>query len=196
MKNLILVATLILSIGVLAQSTPRTPKTPTTKTTSKSNTSYSISMDDDGDSHSSSSSVSVIKSDISYKLRASFHKSKTENIKKVILDRLGKENIVVKNGTYLWNRIVNGDEVFGCRLSKGHLKIFLKKDEMSAGFNNKIEALGEKLKYAISGTNFKQQVKRDLERAQRDLERAQRDLERAQRDLERTLRDLKRAKNN
>jgi len=195
MKNLILVVTLIFSLSVLGQSTPRTPKTPTTKTTSKSKTSYSISIHDDDDSHTNSS-VSVTVSDDSFKFKASFHKSKTEKIKKIILDRLGKENIIVKNGTYLWNRIVNGDEVFGCRLSKGHLKIFLKKDEMSTGFYNKVEALGKELKYAISGTNFKQQIKRDSNRAQRDLERAQRDLERAQRDLERAKRDLKRAKNN
>ncbi len=195
MKNLILVATLIFSLSILGQSTPRTPKTPTTKTTSKSKTSYSISIHNDDDSHTNSS-VSVTVSEDSYKFKASFHKSKTEKIKKIILDRLGKENIVVKNGTYLWNRIVNGDEVFGCRLSKGHLKIFLDKDEMSTGFYNKIEALGKELKYAISGNSSKQQTKRDSDRAQRDLERAQRDLERAQRDLERAKRDLKRAKNN
>jgi hypothetical protein len=193
MKNLILVATLIFGIGVLAQSTP---KTPTTKTTSKSNTSYSISIHDDEGSHSSSSSVSVTISDDSYKFKASFHKLKTEKLKNIILDRLGKENIIVKKDTYLWNRIVNGDEVFGCRLSKGHLKIFLDKDEMSASFYNKIEALGKELKHAISGNSSKHQAKRDSDRAQRDLERAQRDLERAQRDLERAKRDLKRAKNN
>ncbi len=191
MKNLILVATLIFSISALGQSTP---KTPTTKTTSKSSTSYSISIDDDNPY--SSSSVSVTKSNDSYKLKASFHKSKTEKIKIIIIERLGKENIIVKNGTYLWNRIVNGDEVFGCRLSKEHLKIFINKDEMSAGFYNKIEALGEELKDAISGTNSKQQAKKDSERAKRDLERAQRDLERAQRDLERAKRNLKHAKNN
>ncbi len=192
MKNLILVATLIFSISALGQSTP---KTPTTKTTSKSKTSYSISIHDDDDSHTNSS-VSVTISEDSYKFKASFHKSKTEKVKKIVLDRLGKENIIVKNGTYLWNRIVNGDEVFGCRLSKGHLKIFLDKNEMSAGFYNKIETLGEELKYAISGTNSKQQAKRDSDRAKRDLERAQRDLERAQRDLERAKRNLKSAKNN
>jgi len=197
MKNLILVLTFVFSFGILAQTTPRTPKTPKNHTTSNttSSASYSIHIDDDDD-FTRSSSVSVKNSDNSYKFRASFHNSKTEKAKKLIIDKLGKENLKIKGNTYTWRRKGKGDTVFECTLSKGYIRIYLSKDDVSTGFYHKIDALGEELKYAISGANSKTNAKRDSDRAKRDLERAQRDLERAQRDLERAKRDIERAKNN
>ncbi len=185
MKNLILAFTLIFSFGILAQSTPRVPETP--KTTSKNSISYSVHIDDDDDV-SKNSSISVKKSDNSYKFRASFHNSKTEKLKKLIIDRLGKENLKIIGNSYTWYKNGTEDEIFECTLSKGHIRIYLSKDDVSTGFYRKIDALGEELKYAISGSNSKTHKKRDSERAQRDIERAQRDVERAQRDLERAQR--------
>ena len=192
MKNLILAITLLFSLSILAQATPTPPKT---TTSTKTSSSYSFKMSDDDDTHSSSS-ISVTKSDDSYKFRASFHSSKTEKIKNVIIDRLGKENLSVKGSTYQWNKDKNGDEIFECKLTKGHVRIYLNIDEVSSSFYNKIDALGEELKFAISGSRSKNNAKADAKRAKNDLERAERDLERAKRDLERAKRELERSKKN
>jgi len=195
MKTLFLafIATLSFSANVMAQSTPKTPEPP--QTTSTSSSSYSMSIDSDDDV-SSNSSVSVTISEETYKFRASFHKSKTEALKKIILERLGNENLKINGNTYLWSLNKNNDETFECKLTKGHLRIFMDKEVVSNGFYKKIEALGDELKYAISGRDSKTIAVQDAKRAQRDLERAKRDLERAQRDLERAKRDVERAKKN
>ena len=196
MKNVILVVLAFISLCTFAQSTPTPPKTPPvhTTTSTKTSSSYSYSMSDDNDT-SHSSSISVTKSDDSYKFRASFHKSKTEKVKQLIKDRLGKENLTVNGNTYQWNKNKNGDEVFECRLTKGHVRIYITKDDVSASFYNKIVALGEELKYAITGSRSRNHAQGRAEHAKRDLERAQRDLERAKRDLERAKQNLERSKN-
>ena len=186
MKKLILVTTILFSAYAMAQPA---------KTTSSSSSSYSIEIDDDDDI-TQSSSISVTKSDDSYKFRASFHNSKTEKIKKAILDKLGKENLTVKGNTYQWNKYNDGDEVFECKLTKGRVRMYLNKDDVSNGFYNKIDDLGQEIKYLISGKSPNVRIQNNADRAKRELERAQRDLERAKRELERAEREAKRAKKN
>ncbi|MCD2258166.1 hypothetical protein [Psychroserpens luteolus] len=183
-----------LSIHTLnAQTTPEPPTPPQTNTTS--GTSYSISIDNDDD-ETSNSSISIKTTDEYYKFRASFHKSKNERVKSMIIKNLGNNNLKVEGNTYLWTDSKNGDEVFECKLTKGHLRMSLDSEVASQGFTQKITELGRELKYFISGTDRKKEELKKAERAKRDLERAQRDLERAKRDLERTERDAKRAKGN
>nr|WP_321232995.1 hypothetical protein [uncultured Psychroserpens sp.] len=171
-----------------AQSTPEPPETP--KTTTTKGTSYSISIDNDDDV-ASNSSVSISISDDSYKFRASYHKSKNDGVKSILLKTLGKSNLNINGNTYLWSDNQNGDEVFECKLTKGHLRMYLDTEVASKGFLDKINTLGNDLKYYISGTDRKKEEAKKAERAQRDLERAQRDLERAKRDLERAKRNAK-----
>jgi len=174
---------------VFAQSVPEPPTPP--KTTS--GTSYSISIDNDDD-QTSNSSVSISISNDTYKFRASFHKSKNNGVKTMLIEDLGKTNLKVNGNTYLWSDSKSGDEVFECKLTKGHLRMYLDTELASQGFLNKVQNLGNNLKYYISGTDRKKEEAKKAERAQRDLERAQRDLERAKRDLERAKRDAERAK--
>jgi len=183
MKNLILVVTLAFSINSIAQSTPEPPEPPQTSNNHKVSTNTSIHIDKD---ISHSSSVSVTKSDKLYKFKASFKKSITEEIKKLIIDKLGKENQVLKNNTYLWNRILNNEEVFTCKLKKGNVRIYIEKDGVSSSLYRKVEALGEELKYVISDSGHRKSARKDAEHAKRDLERAKKDLERAKKEVERS----------
>lgn len=172
-----------LSVGSLnAQSTPEPPTPP--KITKSSGTSYSISIDDDDD-ETSNSSVSISISDATYKFRASFHKSKNDGVKAMLLKTLGKSNLKINGNTYVWSDSKSGDELFECKLTKGHLRMYLDTEVTSKGFLDKINALGNDLKYYISGTDPKKEAAKKAERAQRDLERAQKDLERAKANVSR-----------
>ena len=184
----------LLSINNLnAQTTPEPPTPP--KTTKTSGTSYSISIDNDND-ETSNSSISVKTTDDYYKFRASFHKSKNDAVKNKLINTLGRHHLEVNGNTYLWTNSKNNDEVFECKLTKGHLRISLDTEVASDAFTQKVIAMGKDLKYLISGTDRKEEEAKQAERARREIERAQRDLERAKRDLERAERNAKRSKGN
>jgi len=187
------IAILFSVISVNAQVTSEPPTPPNApKVKSSSGTSYSISIDnDDDETHNSSVSISI--SDDSYKFRASYHDSKDEGVKNILLKSLGRKNLKVKGNTYLWN---DGNDAFECKLMDERLRIYVNFDEVSKGFLDKINTLGNDLKYYISGSSKEKEEAKKVERAKRDMERAQRDLERAQRDLERSQRAAERAKKN
>ena len=176
-----LVIAFLFSMTTTGQSTPE-PPTPPQKSTG---TSYSISIDNDDDDKSNSS-VSVTKTDDEYKFKARFHKSKTDRVKNLLLERLGKGNLTVKGNTYLWSDLESGDEIFECKLTSGNLRMFMDRELVSNGFYKKIDALGTDLKHMISGTDAKKMAAQDLKRAQQDVERAQKDLERAKARLEKS----------
>ncbi len=178
---------LFCTISANAQTTPEPPTPP--KTTSS--TSYSVSIEnDDDETHNSSVSTSI--SDDRYKFRANYHKSKNEGVKAILMDQLGKRNLKINGTTYLWTDGQSGDEVFECKLTKGHLRIYLDTDVASEAFTEKIHALGKDLKNYISGTD----AKKESERAQRELERAEKELARAKREAERAAREAKRTSKN
>ena len=173
---LMLVAALFSTFSTNAQTVPDPPKPPKTTSTSSS-TSYSIEVDTDDDRHNSSVSISI--SDDSYKFRASYHKSKNEGVKAILLDQLGEGNLTINSSTYLWADSQSGDEVFECKLTKGHLRMYVDTEVASKGFVEKINKLGNKLKYFISGTDPKKEEARTAAKAKRELERAEREAKRA-----------------
>ena len=182
---LILVVALFSSFSLTAQTVPDPPQPPKTKKTS--GTSYSISIEnDDDEAHNSSVSISI--SDDAYKFRASYHKTKNEGVKAILLNQLGKSNLTKNGNTYLWADHQNGDEVFECKLTKGHLRMYVDTEVASKGFIEKINKLGNDLKYFISGTDPEKEKIKASEKAKREIERAERDLERAKQDLERAKR--------
>lgn len=191
--GLMLVTALFSTFSLNAQITPEPPTPPTTK--SSSGTSYSISIDNDDDIKHNSS-VSISKSDDSYKFKASYHKSKNEGVKALLLDKLGKSNLIVKGNTYLWSDSQSGDEVFECKSTKGHLRMYVDTEVASKVFVEKINTLGNKLKYYISGSDAKKEEAKSAERAKRELERAEREVARAKRELARAEREAKRAAGN
>jgi len=189
---LMLVTALFSTFSTNAQTVPDPPKPPTTSSSSSS--SYSIEVDTDNDKHNSSVSISI--SDDSYKFRASYNKSKNEGVKAMLLDQLGKKNLTQNGNTYLWANSQSGDEVFECKLTKGHLRMYVDTEVASKDFIEKINKLGNKLKYYISGTDPKKEEVRNAERAKREIEKAERELARAKRELERAEREAKRAAKN
>ena len=190
---LMLVMALFSTLGLNAQSTPEPPKPPKTKSSSSS-TSYSIEIDTDDDQHNSSVSISI--SDDSYKFRASYHKSKNEGVKAMLLNQLNKENLSINGNTYLWVDGQSGDDVFECKLTKGHLRMYVDTQVASKGFIEKINKLGNDLKYFISGTDPKKEEARTAAKAKREIERAERELARAKRELARAEREAKRTTKN
>jgi hypothetical protein len=190
---LMLVMALFSTLSLNAQSTPEPPKHPKTKSSSSS-TSYSIEVDTDDDQHNSSVSISI--SDDSYKFRASYHKSKNEGVKAMLLNQLDKENLSINGNTYLWVDGQSGDDVFECKLTKGHLRMYVDTQVASKGFIEKINKLGNDLKYFISGTDPKKEEARTAAKAKREIERAERELARAKRELARAEREAKRTTKN
>ncbi|RNC88243.1 MAG: hypothetical protein ED556_03400 [Winogradskyella sp.] len=178
------IALLFVMLSSNAQSAPEPPLPPETPKTTTSK-SYSVSIENDDD-EATNSSVSISQSDDAYKFRASYHKSKNEGVKKLLLEKLGKKGLKVSGSTYTWSDNSGGDDVFECKLTNGRLRMYLDLDYASDTFSNKIKILGQDLKYFISGSSKEKEDAKKLARAQRELERAQRDLERAKRDLERS----------
>ncbi len=178
------------TLGLSAQTTPETPTPPETPKTSSSK-SYSVSVEND-DSVRHNSSVSISMSDESYKFRARFHNSKTEGLKRMIIESLGEENLNVKGNTLLWTDEKNGEELFECKLSNGQLRIYLDTELASKDFIDSIQILGEELKQYISGSSSKDASK-ELAKAERELARAERELARAKREAKRAVREAKHA---
>jgi hypothetical protein len=186
---LMLVATLLSTFSLNAQTVPDPPKPP--KTSSSSSTSHSVSVDIDNDQeHNSSVSISV--SDDSYKFRASYHDSKNEGVKALVLHQLGKENLTIKGHTYLWTDSQSGDAIFECKLSKGHLRMYADTEVVSKGFMKEINKLGNDLKYFISSTDAKKEEAKGTSSAKLELERAEKELARAKNELAKAEREAKR----
>jgi len=190
---LLLAVALFSTFSINAQTTPEPPTPPSTITNSSSSSTSSYSMEVDTDDEKQNSSVSISISNASYKFRASYHKSKNQGVKVMLLNELGKSNLTVKGNTYLWSDSKDADEIFECKLTKGHLKMYLDTEVASKAFVEKINALGKKLKYYISGSDAKKEEAKSAERAKRDLERAEREVAKAKRELERAEREVKRA---
>ena len=185
---LITIATLFLTTNIFAQKTPTPPETPKTYSTSESKSaSYSITYDTDD--VEDNSSISIKRNDDIYKFSARFHKSKTGDIKKLLVDKFGKSNLKVDGDIYRWVKSEGGDKIYDCKLTGNMLKIYVDKEYANSKTINMIDEFGTVLKDAISGTDSKKQAKED---AERELKRAERALERAKREVER----IKRRANN
>ena len=188
---LLFIMALFSTLSLNAQTTPEPPTPPSM---SRSTSSYSIEVDTDDEQHNSSVSISI--SDDSYKLRASYQKSKNEGVKAMLLNQLGKDNLRISGNTYLWTNSKNGDEIFECKLTKGHLRMYVDTEVAPKGFIEKINKLGKDLKYYISGTDAKKESERAEAKAKRELERAERELARAKREAARAAREAKRTAKN
>lgn len=176
-----------LTSSLFSQSTPKTPSTPLKVTTTSKGTSYSITFDTDD--KEDNSSVSIKRNDNIYKFTASFHESKTESIKKLLVDKLGNYNLTVSGDTYRWIKTENGDKLYDCKLTDDSLKIYVDKEYANSKVVDMMDEFGEVLKDAISGTDSKEEAKKiaesELKSAERELARAKRALEKVKKRLER-----------
>ena len=185
MRNsiLVFVFSLLFITSACSQSTPKTPKPPKTSSTG---TSYSIDFDYDDDG--TNSSVSVKKNQRVYKLTASFDRGRTNEIKKILLKKLGKRELNVTGSTYTWIKIIKGEEFFECKLTKGKLRFFIDKEYASSSFIESMVNFGDKLRDTITGSDTD---KEEIERAKEELKRAEERLKRAKKQLERVKNKLK-----
>ncbi|GAB5399295.1 MAG: hypothetical protein Aureis2KO_08800 [Aureisphaera sp.] len=183
-KVIVSITAIVLSMFQAMAQTPPTPPSPPEKT--NTGVSYSISINgDEDDSKYSNTSVSIKKTNDTYKLTASFNKNRTSEVRNALLDHLGKKGLTINGSTYNWVQNKYGDEVFECKLTKGHLRIVMDKNALESKLYDNMVTMGVALKDLIAGSDSKDDAKRDMERAERELERAQRNLERAQRELKR-----------
>ncbi|MBO6605457.1 hypothetical protein [Psychroserpens sp.] len=189
----IFITVLVITFGLLnlnAQGTPEPPATPEPPKTT-SGTSYSISVDNDND-YKSNSSVSIKNTNDYYKFRASFDASKNGKLEEFLRNNLGEDNLKISGSSYVWTTSANGDEIFECKLTMGHLRIYLDRNASNSKLYNKIKDLGETLKAEISGKSSRYgqtNVTRELEKAERELARAKRELKRVEREAKRAMRN-------
>jgi hypothetical protein len=188
---LMLVATLFSTFSLSAQTVPDPPKPPKTNSSSSSAASYSVEIDtDDNQEHNSSVSISI--SDDSYKFRARYDKSKNEGVKAMLLEQLGKRNLTENGNTSLWRDDQNGNTIFEYKLTKGHLRMYIDTDLVSHGYSEKINNLGNDLRYFISGDDPNKKEAKAASSAKRELELAEKELARAKRELARAEGEAKR----
>ncbi len=156
-----LVIAFLFTITTTGQSTPEPPKPPTT---------YSST-------HSSSYSVS--KTDDDLRIKARFHKSRFNTIKSMLIDNLGEEGLTKSESTFKWS---HGSDSFECKLSNTSLRLFLDYESSNSNFISHVEELATNLKYAVSGGNPED----DIKRAEDDVARAKVELDRAKARLEKS----------
>lgn len=139
-------------------ATPQPPKAPSTSTSSHS------------------SSISVSKTDEDYRIKARFHKSRFNAVKSLLVDELGKDGLTVKGNTYTWS---HGSNDFTCKLTSTTLRLYMDYESNSDSFTSHVERIGSQIKYAVSGNDPEE----DIKRAEEDVARAKRELEEAKQRL-------------
>ncbi len=174
------------TIFVKAQETPEPPQPPTEVHNTAEERSYSYNSSTNRSKRNSSSSISVKSTNTTYKFRASFNDEFTVDVRNFLQKKLSEMKFTNSNGTSFWSNLKNNEEVFKCRVSEGYVRIYVDKEMTSKDFQEKIQAIGNQLKYVINGENMRESKKARKESAKRRLDRAKREYERAQRNYDRT----------
>ena len=107
-------------------------------------------------SSKSSSSISVKDNESYYKFRANFNKQFTSKIRTFLTEELSKLKLSSENNsTSNWGLMIEGKEVFDCKLENGAVRIFVDKENTTKELQNSIKRTGENLKQFISGNCHK-----------------------------------------
>lgn len=182
MKKLVIsiVCIIFALTSVISQTVPVPPTPPNSNSTTvstSSTTSSSYSIDDDG--NYSSHSIAVKNHNSTYRFRARFNDALTKRIKNRLTKEFSDRNFSKSYNAYFWRIVKNDKNVFECKLDEGSLKIYVDKEMTSEKFQQRIEELGEELKYLISGEKPEDAKKQALLEAERRLKHAERAYERA-----------------
>ena len=135
---------LFLQVNLFSQTPPTPPNTNSTTSISKGN-SYSFTFDTEESEENSS--VSIKRNDIIYKFSAKFHKSKTEILKKILIDKLGKSNLTINGDTFRWIKNESGEKLYDCKLTERTLKIYVDKEYTNSKIADMIDELGLDIKF-------------------------------------------------
>lgn len=133
-----------------AQTTAKASAKGATATATAGNTTVTAKSDRKQATTSSRSSVSISDSDSSYTIHATFDKDKTAQLKKLLQENLGKENMTSKNAS-IWTKEEDGETAYTFSLSPGKLKVNVDKELVSTSTYEKFSALGERISETISG---------------------------------------------
>lgn len=135
---------------------------------------------------SGSSSISVKSNKTTYKFKASFNDEITADVRDFLQMKFKDLKFSNINQTTFWTIVKNKEEAFSCKLSEGHVRIYADKEMISKGFQEKLKAIGEELKYVINGEAMKGANDARKEVAKRRLAHAKREYERAKHYYEKT----------
>lgn len=157
MKKLVFITACVMFISEkgFSQSIPVPPVTPTTNTVSVSShtsNSYTSNQKGERDSHT----IAVKNHNSIYRFKARFNDALTESIKKRLIKEFFEDNFLKSYDAYFWKIEKNDRNVFECKLLEGQVKMYVDKNMTSKEFQQKIEKLGEDLKYIISGETPKE----------------------------------------
>ncbi|MAN26605.1 MAG: hypothetical protein CMH15_07460 [Mesonia sp.] len=186
MKTIILISVwLSCSMYIQAQQTPVPPTN--TSTTSSSSSSYSHNVQKD-DQENSNLSIAVSDSEDSYKFRASYSENFDAQVKEILVNRFGKENISKRDSWFSWIFSPENKEVYEIELSSGKVRMKLDKTQADQQLQKKFKRTGEVLKELLSGkeVNRKQlALERKSLRLQREAERMKSEAQRLKREEQR-----------
>lgn len=137
MKKVLIICSLIVSGVVFSQasssSVSRSRETSTT----------TVSTDD------TNSRSSITRSSESYDFDAKFDKKKYEEVKDLLIEQLGTNNLQVRGKIYTWNKEKSGKEYFSCKLTSNELNLTLNLEVTGSGFADDIDELGDDLRDVI-----------------------------------------------
>ncbi|MEO9870034.1 hypothetical protein [Ekhidna sp.] len=186
MKKLLMILGLIASVAIVAQTTSESKET--SRTTSSSN--------------SISSESSITHSSKSYMFDARFDKRKNSQLRAILIDRLGSDDLRKQGDIYEWSKESKGRIFFSCRLSDRRLNLNLNREVASDDFYDLIDELGDDLRDIVQShtphtwapftpeppsqpqppsnpnSTDPQLIDQELREAERELARAQRNVER------------------
>ena len=97
----------------------------------------------------------------------------------MLIDNLGEEGLTKSGNSFKWS---HGSNSFECKLSNTSLKLYLDYESSNSNFISHVEELATNLKYAVSGGNPED----DIKRAEDDVARAKAELDRAKARLEKS----------
>lgn len=186
MKTIILISVwLSCSWYIQAQQTPIPPTN--TSTTSSSSNSYSHSVHKD-DQENANLSIAVSDSEDSYKFRASYSENFDAQVKEILVNRFGKENISKRGSWFSWIFSPDNEEVYEIELSFGKVRMKLDKTQADRRLQQKFRQTGELLKELLSGEEVNREqlaLERKSLRLQREAERMGREAERLKQEEQR-----------
>ncbi|SEK31566.1 hypothetical protein SAMN04487910_0232 [Aquimarina amphilecti] len=144
MKTLILIITSLV-LGLL------TTNAQTTETSSsKSSSEISFTYDTDDENKKFYRSFVTLDMDNDYRIKIRFMKYMKSNVKSYLIDQFGKENLIIKEDTYLWTKELEDEEVYEVKLRGNRLRINVNKELASDKLIKRFGQIGRELKELTS----------------------------------------------
>ena len=186
MRNAMCLVFFLTIIMATAQKKKESAQSLTENYRSTDSMSYFSNSTSNKSKRNGSSSISVKNNKTMYKFRASFNDEITADVRGFLQKKFEDLKFSNTNQTTFWTIVKNKEEAFSCKLNEGYVRIYADKEMISKGFQEKLKAIGEELKYVINGEAMRGANDARKEVAKRRLAHAKREYERAKRYYEKT----------